>query len=427
MRSTILTGLLFMTSFLQAQVAPAISESEVSRIEKTLSADNMQGRQVFTPGIETAAAFIAKEFSEAGLKPIPGSKDFSQHFNMYQPQTTDVVASIDGISMEAGKVVVFSADTLLTITAGSHYKTVFVKKGDDYRAAFFKYFESDENVIIFLDTSFARSFTALANYFRNNHTPQFENCGNRIFILSPVIPTQYDIQVRQILVKKSLTNLAGILPGKSKSTEMVIFSAHYDHLGIGKPNESGDSIYNGANDDASGTTAVITLAKYFGKKNNNERTIVFVAFTAEEVGEFGSAFFSKKMNSDQVVAMFNIEMIGTESKWGKNSAYITGYDKSDMGTILQKNLVNTPFKFYPDPYPQENLFLRSDNAQLAKLGVPAHTISTSKMDSEKFYHQLGDEIGTLDMINMTEIIRSIGISAGSIISGRDTPTRVVPY
>ena len=207
---------------------------------------------------------------------------------------------------------------------------------------------------------------------------------------------------------------------------MVIFSAHYDHLGIGKPNEAGDSIYNGANDDASGTTAVITLAKYFGKRKNNERTIVFVAFTAEEVGEFGSAYFSKKMNPNQVVAMFNIEMIGTESKWGKNSAYITGYDKSDMGNILQKNLINTPFKFYPDPYPQENLFLRSDNAQLAKLGVPAHTISTSKMDSEKFYHQLGDEIGTLDLNNMTEIIRSIGLSAGSIISGKDTPTRVVP-
>ena len=124
--------------------------------------------------------------------------------------------------------------------------------------------------------------------------------------------------------------------------------------------------------------------------------------------------------------MFNIEMIGTESKWGKNSAYITGFDKSDMGTILQKNLINTAFKFYPDPYPQENLFLRSDNAQLAKRGVPAHTISTSKMDSEKFYHQLGDEIGTLDLNNMTEVIRSIALSAGSIISGKDTPTRVVP-
>ena len=82
--------------------------------------------------------------------------------------------------------------------------------------------------------------------------------------------------------------------------------------------------YNGANDDASGVTAVITLASYFSKLNNNQRTLVFAAFTAEEIGEFGSAYFSRRLDPDKVVAMLNIEMIGTESKWGKNSAYITG-------------------------------------------------------------------------------------------------------
>jgi hypothetical protein len=122
--------------------------------------------------------------------------------------------------------------------------------------------------------------------------------------------------------------------------------------------------------------------------------------------------------------MLNIEMIGTESKWGKNSAYITGYDKTDLGNILQNNLLNSQFKFYPDPYPEQMLFLRSDNATLAKLGVPAHTISTSKMDNEKYYHTQGDEIETLDLKNMTEIIRAIGLSAGSIISGKNTPQRV---
>jgi len=124
--------------------------------------------------------------------------------------------------------------------------------------------------------------------------------------------------------------------------------------------------------------------------------------------------------------MINIEMIGTQSKWGKNSAYITGYDKTDMGSILQKNLKNSRFVFHPDPYPEQMLFLRSDNATLAKKGVPAHTISTSKMDSEKYYHTPGDEMKTLDMANMTEIIRAIGLSAGSIISGKDTPLRVQP-
>ncbi len=253
---------------------------------------------------------------------------------------------------------------------------------------------------------------------------QFEGSGNRIFILTGSDPQQYRIQIKQKIKKQSLTNLVGIIPGKSKPEEYVIFSAHYDHLGIGKPDAKGDSIYNGANDDASGTTAVITLAKYFSGLHNNERTLIFAAFTAEEIGEFGSAYFSKKLNPDKVMAMFNIEMIGTESKWGKNSAYITGYEKSDMGPILQRNLVNSQFRFYPDPYPEQGLFLRSDNASLAKRGVPAHTISTSKMDSEKYYHTQGDGVETLDLKNMTEIIRAIGISARTIISGKDTPQRV---
>jgi Zn-dependent M28 family amino/carboxypeptidase len=170
------------------------------------------------------------------------------------------------------------------------------------------------------------------------------------------------------------------------------------------------------------------LAKYFAAQKNNERTLIFVAFTAEEIGGYGSQYFSKQLNPDKVIAMFNIEMIGTESKWGKNSAYITGYEKSDMGKILQANLTGSKFKFEPDPYPKQNLFYRSDNATLAALGVPAHTISTSKMEEppndEPNYHKVSDEIGTLDMNNMAEIIKAIAVSSKTLVSGKDTPTRV---
>ncbi|HEY2720994.1 MAG TPA: M28 family peptidase, partial [Chitinophagaceae bacterium] len=126
----------------------------------------------------------------------------------------------------------------------------------------------------------------------------------------------------------------------------------------------------------------------------------------------------------KVVAMFNVEMIGTESKWGTNSAYITGYEKTDMGQILQKNLEGTGFTFYPDPYTNQDLFYRSDNATLARLGVPAHTISTSKMDNEPNYHKVSDQIETLDMTNMAMIIKSIALSSRTIIAGKDTPARV---
>ncbi|MGZ3880248.1 MAG: M28 family peptidase, partial [Flavisolibacter sp.] len=98
----------------------------------------------------------------------------------------------------------------------------------------------------------------------------------------------------------------------------------------------------------------------------------------------------------------------------------------NMGEILQNNLKGTGFTFYPDPYTDQNLFYRSDNASLAKLGVPAHTISTSKMDNEPNYHKVTDELSTLDIDNMAEIIKAIAMSSKTIISGADTPTRVKP-
>src|SRR5258708_32662839 len=111
-----------------------------------------------------------------------------------------------------------------------------------------------------------------------------------------------------------MANVVGVLEGKTRKEEMVVFGCHYDHIGI-RPKVDGDSIANGADDDASGTTAVIELARYYKKMKNNIRTLVFVAFTAEEVGGFGSQYFSQQLNPDKVVAMFNIEMIGKASKW----------------------------------------------------------------------------------------------------------------
>lgn len=296
---------IFLGFLVQAQENPTIQQQEIVRIETELASDKMQGREIFTPGIDSASAFIENEFKKINL---------------------------------------------------TYFKDLI-----NYRQEF-------------------------------------------------------------LVKRKPANNVIGILLGKSKPEEFVIFSAHYDHLGVVKDGE--DKVYNGANDDASGTTAVIALAKYFKELNQNERTIIFVAFTGEEVGGFGSKFFSENIDSNKVIAMFNIEMIGTESKWGKNSAYITGFEKSDFGAILQKNLKGSNFNFNPDPYPSQQLFYRSDNARLAALGVPAHTISTSKMDSEANYHKLSDEVSTLDLDNMTEIVKSIAISSQTIINGQDTPTRV---
>jgi len=223
-----------------------------------------------------------------------------------------------------------------------------------------------------------------------------------------------------------MANVVGVIKGKSKPDEFVVFSAHYDHIGIQKEAIAGDSIANGADDDASGTTAVIALAKYFKAIKNNERTLIFVTFTAEEIGGFGSKYFTEQVNADKVVAMFNIEMIGKHSKWGTKSVFITGFERSNFGTILQKNVKGSEFRFEPDPYPEQELFYRSDNARLAMKGVPAHSLSTDMIDTDKFYHSVDDEVETLDIKNMTDVIRAIAIGSKSIVKGEDTPTRIPP-
>lgn len=403
-----------------------IGTAEVSRIEKVLSADDMQGRRTFTPGIDKASAFIESEFKKAGLQPFMGAANFRQEFSMTASKAVSSKIVIDGKEISNNQVVAFSYQPQVSLTEKSDITVVKISKGDNIGKKFNEYYKSPKNHLVLVDASFNNVLPNIQHIDRITSEP---GTNTVLFVFGVSEAVSFSIELSNTISKKTLNNVVGVLPGKSKPDEYVIFSGHYDHLGVGSPEEgmphlAADSIYNGANDDAAGCTAVIMLANYFKKKNNNERTIIFTTFVAEELGGFGAKYFSKQLSADKVIAMFNLEMIGTESKWGKNSAYITGFEKSDFGKILQKNLEKTNFKFYPDPYPEQQLFYRSDNATLAKLGVPAHTISTSKMDSEPNYHTADDEFETLDIDNMTEIIKAIALSSSTIISGKDTPSRV---
>ena len=408
--------LLALPLLAQAQkIDKLITRAETERIETYLASDELAGRKPFTPGIEKAAKFISAEFEKAGLKKTNGS--YLQSFPMYQSKVLNFTAIVDDVTL-CPAVAIISKEANIQIDEKSGFEVASIKEGENFGQNAYRIMSAKKPTIAFLHESFAKFIPRLSG-----RGPLRENQSTIIFVVANTIPTKFKVSATQQVDKLQLSNVVGILPGKSRPNEYVIFSGHYDHLGIGKP-VAGDSIYNGANDDAAGTTAVMMLAKYYAKKRDNARTLIFAAFTAEESGGHGSVYFSKQFNPDQVMAMFNLEMIGTESKWGKNSAYITGYEKSSMGEILKKNLVGTQFTFYPDPYLDQNLFYRSDNATLAELGVPAHTISTSKMDSEPNYHKASDEVQTLDLDNMTEIIKAIAKSATSIISGQDTPSRV---
>jgi Peptidase family M28 len=398
-----------------------ITKSETERIEKYLSSDELEGRKTFSKGIDKAAAFIANEFEQIGLAKFKNSSNYLQSFTRMSAKFINASGNFDGTTIDQKNIIVVTPQANFSITETSGYELVKINKEDNLNMAIRKYMGAGKNYLILLDESFAQNFGRLTN-LKSNIT---ENQKSVVFVLSNLTPTKFTIEATHKIESLNLANVVSVIPGKSLPNEYVIFSGHYDHLGINSARAvNGDSIYNGANDDAAGTTAMILLSKYYKKLNNNERTLVFAAFTAEEVGGFGAQYFSKQFDPATVKAMFNLEMIGTESKWGKNSAYITGYEKTDMGAILQKNLAGTAFTFYPDPYTDQNLFYRSDNATLARLGVPAHTISTSKMDNEPNYHKPSDEFQTLDIDNMTEIIKAIAKSAQTIISGKDTPTRV---
>lgn len=399
-----------------------VTDAEVQRVLGTLASDEMEGRRTFTKGIDKAAAFIASEFKSYGIQPLKGNKDFLQSFAMIRPKFISASGMLNESALDTKQIMAVTCSKDLQVTEKSGYEVAQIAKGANLFAEARKYSGLTKNTIVLVDTSFSSNFGRLAQLKGN----MFYADKSVVFILTTETSIKsLTIDAKHEIQEMKLANVAGMIPGKSLPNEYVIFSGHYDHLGINTRNMvNNDSIYNGANDDAAGTTAMMLLAKYYAAAKNNERTLIFVAFTAEEVGGFGSQYFSKQFDPLTVKAMFNIEMIGSESKWGKNSAFITGYEKTDMGKILQQNLLGTDFTFYPDPYTSQNLFYRSDNATLARLGVPAHTISTTKIDVDPYYHKASDELSTIDIPNMTQIIRSIALSARGIISGKETPTRV---
>ncbi|MES2874923.1 MAG: M20/M25/M40 family metallo-hydrolase [Bacteroidota bacterium] len=417
-------AILLLNSCVVQKPDQLVRQDDVTRIIKTLSADEMEGRGTFTKGIDKAASFIEAEFEKIGLQPLAGENDFRQEFTVTRVTPGGVSVTIDGKSIEAGNIISMSEKPLLEMSNTSGGSTLKIAAGEQFGQKYRAILAYKFPVLVLVDKSHAATFKRLQdNATRGRIVEKPGDRAGAVFVLGTTEASTYIVKANSNVESLALFNVAGMIPGKSKEKELVLFSAHYDHLGMIE-NVEGDSIANGADDDASGTTAVISLAKYYKQLKNNERTLIFVAFTAEEIGGYGAKYFSSKINPQDVIAMFNIEMIGKESKFGKNAAFITGYERSDFGEILQRNLANTDFKFHPDPYPAQNLFYRSDNATLAALGVPAHTISTDQIDTDKFYHTVNDEFETLDAANIWATIKAIALSARSIVSGVDTPKRI---
>ncbi|TNJ43808.1 M20/M25/M40 family metallo-hydrolase [Tamlana fucoidanivorans] len=205
-------------------------------------------------------------------------------------------------------------------------------------------------------------------------------------------------------------NVVGYIEGSDSNLkkEFVILGAHYDHIGFGKQVE-GDSIANGANDDASGTVAVLEWAKYFAKSKTNKRSILFTLYSAEELGLKGSEHLASRLKSDSLnlYTMINFEMIGVPRSKDKTLTYITGYDLSNMADKLNHYAGEELVGFLPEAK-QYSLFKRSDNYPFYQaFHVPAQAISTFDFTNFEYYHHVYDEPDKMDFNHMTSFINKM--------------------
>ena len=425
-------------NFVYAEEKKAISLSQVTKDVSYLASDKLKGRSNYSPEIRIAADYIANRFKESGLT-AANSISNTGFFQKYQIIKT--TPNILHITINGQSIVTENSTMAGTMTHFSWQKSNEIKntdftihsigKNEDMRAIIKQLNNEGGKHLVLLSPSHKALFQRYQQYFQQGTTRLAkENINNAeenmlVIALSSITAnkvTNLTVTGKSALSENELLNVVAVIPGKTKPEEVVLYSAHYDHLGI--ETGEGDIIYNGADDDASGTTAIINLAQYFANRGNNARTLMFAAFSAEEIGGFGSHYFSKQLDPETITAMINIEMIGKPSKFGAGTLWMTGMERSDLGKQLNKTLVKLNQEIYEDPYPEQNLFYRSDNATLARLGVPAHSFSSTQLDKDEHYHQASDDLSSLNLNSLHQVIKTLATATQPLVDGSITPSRI---
>ncbi len=404
--------------FPTAAAAADPDRRDLERVLKFLSDDRLAGRGSFTEGNAAAARFIAAEFTASGLRPAPGCDSLITPFTVTRVVPESVAVTLDGQAVPPSDLIVSTEAADGAWTLSDSFPVVRMGQAFD-REMFRK-----NNCLILVPRIHEKTFQRYRRFLGGPRTffgPAAP--GALVAILTDSAAAGSMVaRFRGRSESPALSNVVGVIPGK-RPNDVLLFSAHYDHLGIVRPVDD-DSIANGANDNASGTTALIGLAKYFSAREQPERTLVFAALAAEEIGGFGARRLLEGLNPDSIAAMVNIEMVGTVSKFGPRAFWITGYERSSLGELVSRELEGTGFTVHPDPYPDENLFFRSDNALFARAGVPAHSFSTNPIDLDTVYHTVNDEFDRLDPAHLTEIVRGLALGVQGIVDGRQTPGRL---
>lgn len=432
---------LLITSSVVAQ-SPVLEQNV--RAELTfLASDAMQGRGSGTVYERIAAEYVGSQFRQFGLEPGgdtdgTGNKGFVQRVSLesvkyVQAPTLTVISGSNVQKWEYGRDFLVSrlrvpqlsgelqvVEPSATFTKGAivAVKLPEAANQEQRQAAMMKAFTSGSAAIVILETEVNKKTREVGEQRLPTLPPKIPGASNEPFAIISLRKDAFDTLLAmpagtkaefggptEVTEANTTWNSIGILRGAdaAAANEVIVLSAHLDHLGL---NESltGDKIFNGADDDASGCVAVLELARALAAGKRPRRTIYFVGFGSEERGGYGSRHFrdNPPVPLTQIVANLNFEMLGRpDPKVGADKLWLTGYERSNLGPELAKQGA----ALVADPYPQQNFFQRSDNYNLALRGVIAQTVSSYGLHTD--YHRVSDDLTKIDFPFMTRAINSM--------------------
>ncbi len=413
-----------------AQQPWTVKQQWVRAHENFLASDAMGGRGSATHDEEITATYVASEFESYGLTPAPGMTSYTQSAEIVSPELDGhATLAVGGVTLAegAGFDLVMStgepvSGPLVTLAFADAGKAKFERGSvvlvtgvpGDPNAVFGMLGPLRRSGASAVLLSGAKELAGLITMVGGKtRTPirlaeAKPRMSTTLLVLHEALPSATGtatLTVRQVPTTSArhTYNAIGYLPGTDPKAGTILLTAHLDHLGIGKP-VNGDAIYNGANDDAAGTTAVMELAHALGAGPRPRRSVLFVCYGSEEAGTLGSTYFGEHppVPLKDLVANLEFEMIGNQDpKMPKGVLLLTGWERSNLGPTLKEHgaLIG------PDPYPEQHFFERSDNYALALKGVVAHT--AAGWGTPPTYHQPSDDMAHLDVPFMTAAIQSL--------------------
>ena len=441
----------------QKAAIQTIEQSEVLSTVSFLASDEMAGRDTPSPELDIAAAYVSARFKGAGLEGLgpDGSYYQTTELTQYLQPRTEAIITRDGMPVEC-RGVLFGGEKETKVTAK-------ISDGKDLNDVSGKIVVIDEFPLPpqavdnpgMLVATWSRRVVQIANkgaaaiLVRIADDSVLPEAAGRLQEKPLTFPAQFLTLCPVILIGSGaditgeihveaparetvatpVKNVIGVLRGSDPelAKEAIIISAHLDHIGRLSGDRGGDVINNGADDNATGVTAVVSLADaYSSLKQRPKRSVIFMTFWGEEEGLLGSKYYAENplWPMEKTVANINFEMLGRPEENAEGKAWGTGWTRSNLGHQMAAGAARADVTIFYREDVSEMLYTRSDNYAFVQKGVIAHSFSAGSLHSD--YHQPTDEVSRLNIPHMTRIIQ--GLFAGSlpIADGELTPSKTNP-